>query len=76
MVIAFRYRHRSLSLLADGEAFRRRSGLGHGAGNCLLSGSSTTGQQNQAPGTKRLVVVRSGNPDDPDSGGISDHRRA
>ena len=76
MVITLRYRRRSLSLLADGEALCRRAGVGHGAGNRLLPGAPTTGQQNQAARTQRLVVVRSGNPDDPGSGGAGDNRRA
>ena len=73
MVVAFRYGHRSLSLLADGEAFRRRTGMGHGAGDCVLSGAPATGAQNQAARTQRVAFVRSGNPHDPGAGSVGDN---
>ena len=73
MVVNFCDRHRSLPLLAHGEAFRRRTGVGHCAGDRLLSGAPTTGAQNEAARTKCLVVVRAGNPNDPGTGRAGDN---
>ena len=73
VVVDFCDHHRSLPLLAHGEAFRRRAGVGHCAGDRLLSGAPATGAQDRAARTKRVVVVRAGNPDDPGPGSAGDN---